>query len=202
MSTYSNFANNALRRRTLLAEQRNFEAFKKVAVYCLQVNMLDSLSSWNSQLPWIDVLKQLATIQNTQTLFHLGKKMAENILFPQEIHNIQDALTEMDTVYHDYYSEEEKNRGHYHFLPIDDQCAKMICSTPYPCEFDRGVIEGICQRFKSKEIEFVIVEHLNGFPCREKASDSCSYSISWISTYKENKRFEKVTVVPSSLHLI
>lgn len=195
-----NFENKFFQ-QTALREQMCRESSEQTAIpCCLHSHVHHFLSSWNPRSIWIETLKRLAQAQHTQTLFHLGKKAAKNILFPQEIQTIQSALISMDTVYHDSYLEKGKNIGHYHFMSLDDQCAKIVCSTPYPCEFDRGIIEGICQRFKSKDIEFIIVEHLDGFPCRKKGSESCTYAISWIGTCKISQRFEKITVVPHCFH--
>jgi hypothetical protein len=176
----------------------NFEALKKIAIRALKSNDMSYRRplEWCPPLAWLEILKQMAEVIDSQTLFQIGKKMLETAIFPPQIKTIEEALSSMDMAYYMNHQSQEEI-GHYHFIHIDDQSAKMVCTTPYSCELERGMINAVCQKFKSKEVAFVIVEHADKFPCRRKGADSCTYLVSWINSAGNNSRFEKSVVLRS-----
>jgi hypothetical protein len=67
--------------------------------------------------------------------------------------------------------------GHYNFKKIDDKTFEMICENPYPCDFDRGIIESMAKKFKPSNTINVSVIHDETKPCRKKGGDSCTYKV-------------------------
>ncbi len=51
----------------------------------------------------------------------------------------------------------------------------MVCENPYPCAFDRGIIQAMAARFEPA----AQVKHVDLGGCRKKAAESCSYLVSW-----------------------
>ena len=68
--------------------------------------------------------------------------------------------------------------GHYTFTKTGDKRATMVCRNPYPCDFDRGIVEAMAQRFRPQG-SIVKVQHDSTKPCRKSQSDSCTYLVSW-----------------------
>ena len=65
--------------------------------------------------------------------------------------------------------------GDYGYTPMPgDRRILSRCDTPYPCDFDRGVLFGFALIFEKG----VRIEHEPG-PCRNDSFDSCTYVISW-----------------------
>lgn len=68
--------------------------------------------------------------------------------------------------------------GHYVFSKPGDREAKMVCQNPYPCDFDRGIIEGMARKFRPTG-STVQIAHNDAAPCRKKGAQSCEYIIKW-----------------------
>jgi hypothetical protein len=181
----------------------NFEALKKIAIRALKGSDLNYRQplEWGPPLAWLEILKQMADVIDSKTLFQIGKKMLKTAIFPSQITTIEEALSSMDIAYYMNHQSREEI-GHYRFISMDDQSAKMVCTTPYSCELERGMIDAVCQKFKTKEVAFVIVEHVDRLPCRRQGANSCTYLVSWINSAGNNSRFEKSVVVRSPYVII
>jgi hypothetical protein len=51
----------------------------------------------------------------------------------------------------------------------------IIMETPYPCEFDRGLVTALAARFEP----MTKTVHDNDAPCRKKGGASCTYVVTW-----------------------
>ena len=49
---------------------------------------------------------------------------------------------------------------------------------PYPCDFDRGLLDALGRRFEPANPYLDIVHHDNA-PCKKSGADSCTYTIFW-----------------------
>ena len=69
--------------------------------------------------------------------------------------------------------------GHYGFEKISPRSARMVCVNPYPCQFDRGIIEATAEKFKPVDSALVTVRCDGTRLCRDGGADSCAYLIEW-----------------------
>ena len=118
-------------------------------------------------------------------------KIPENADWPPQINDIPGALASIDVAYHmnhrinkePLFNPEtgvmKEGIGHYGFEKISDNEIKMVCSNPYTCDFDRGIIEAAANKFKSNDSQDIRVRSDDSHECRKKDGDSCSYYISW-----------------------
>jgi predicted hydrocarbon binding protein len=145
---------------------------------------------WFKQQDWLNAFKEISTLLGPNTLFSIGKKIPENAKFPPQIDNIEKAIAAIDVAYHMNHRIDGKvlfdtntgkmaeGIGHYSFTKISEKEAKMVCPNPYPCDFDRGLIEGTAKKFM-KNGSFVKVTHNDNAKCRKKGADSCEYIVTW-----------------------
>lgn len=68
--------------------------------------------------------------------------------------------------------------GNYEYQKTGERSALMICCNPYPCDFDRGIIESMIRRFKPKDSLMPMVDH-NQDICRKKGDELCKYIVTW-----------------------
>jgi hypothetical protein len=54
----------------------------------------------------------------------------------------------------------------------------MVCANPYPCDFDRGIVEAMAGRFRPQG-SVPVVRHDGAQPCRKTGGESCTYLIRW-----------------------
>jgi hypothetical protein len=54
----------------------------------------------------------------------------------------------------------------------------VVCENPYPCEFDRGLVEAVAERARPPHSLRVRVEHAPG-SCRQHGERACVYAVRW-----------------------
>ena len=64
--------------------------------------------------------------------------------------------------------------GHYGYERLGDTHILSTCITPYPCEFDLGIVATMARRFEPR----TLVEHV-GAECRRHGAKACTYSLRW-----------------------
>jgi hypothetical protein len=147
---------------------------------------------WYPQQAWLDAFHRISEELGDNTLFFIGLKIPENAIFPKEIDGIEKALASIDVAYHMNH----RNRrgevlfdplrpaprrmldgiGHYGFEPVaHGNEAILVCENPYPCAFDRGIIQAMAHKFKGN----ASVLHDNTKPCRKNGLNSCTYVVRW-----------------------
>lgn len=131
---------------------------------------------WYSQQAWLDAFKTIAETIGPATLRQIGIKIPERAKWPSNIDSIEHALASIDVAYHMNHRGGEI--GHYDFRPMGPRSAEIVCSNPYPCEFDRGLIQAVARKFAPAGV-IVIVDHDNSQSCRNNGAHACTYLISW-----------------------
>jgi hypothetical protein len=150
----------------------------------------DAEGIWYPQQAWLNAFREISSSIGTTTLLAIGRRIPENAAFPPEIDDIETALAAIDVAYHMNHRIGEQplfdpstgtmseGIGHYGFKRTDVREAVMCCNNPYPCDFDRGIIEAMARRFRPDDSARVYVEHLEG-ECRKDGGESCTYRVRW-----------------------
>jgi hypothetical protein len=147
---------------------------------------------WYRQQNWLDAFQEISERIGPGTLFSIGQTIPQNAEFPPEIDNIVAALSAINVAYHMNHRIGDKvlfdptngtiheGIGHYIFEPNPEgkQEGIMRCPNPYPCDFDRGIIQAMADRFKPLGSGRARVEHAEG-DCRKHGAEACTYNVSW-----------------------
>jgi hypothetical protein len=130
---------------------------------------------------FLNAMKDISDQFGSSMLFRIGEQIATNAVLPPGMDSIESALSAIDVAYHMNHRGGEI--GHYLYSDLGVhgglRRAQMVCPNPYPCAFDRGVIEGFAARFKPEGTVDVIVNHDDSQPCRKEGSRTCTYAITW-----------------------
>lgn len=97
----------------------------------------------DAQVPvqrWLDALREIATTVGIAKLRAVGAKVVESALFPPSFPDVISVLVALDDIYHLNHQGEV---GHYRSSVMAGGRVRIVCETPYPAEFERGLIEGI-----------------------------------------------------------
>ncbi|HYG58952.1 MAG TPA: hypothetical protein VD902_12910 [Symbiobacteriaceae bacterium] len=135
----------------------------------------------------------IAVKTGNAALHQIGKRIPENAAFPPHMHSFVTAMSSLDVAYHMNHrkngqimanpatGEMVEGIGHYRYVPPASGArqAKMICDNLYPCDFDRGILTALSQRFRPPDAIRVRVEHAPAGPCRKKGDASCTYLLTW-----------------------
>ncbi|MHA2233665.1 MAG: hypothetical protein ACXAB4_14380 [Candidatus Hodarchaeales archaeon] len=179
---------------TIMAVVEGMGAFRSMAkVFLSQAGLpakiVPDTEHWYNQQKWLDAFWLIAEKVGGNTLYMIGTKIPENAVFPPEIDNIEKALAAIDVAYHMNHrnakgqvlfdpttGKMQEGIGHYRFQkkPGENK-AILVCNNPYPCDFDRGIVTAMAQRFSHG----ALVQHVDGAPCRKNGTNSCTYEVIW-----------------------
>ncbi len=153
-------------------------AFKALALAILKGNGIDSPQPdrWYSQQAWLDSFKTISQEIGPNTLYQIGRQIPQDAVFPPEIDNLQKVFSRLDDAYRESHRGGEV--GHYHYASLSASIGRLESQTPYPCDFDRGLIHALAEKFEPAG-RFVEVRHEDNAPCKKLGADSCVYIISW-----------------------
>ncbi|MGQ3412566.1 4-vinyl reductase [Natrinema sp. LN54] len=105
---------------------------------------------------------------------NMGQNVPEHVEFPPELSDVENALRGIDQAYHQNHR--GSGIGSYEFQLDGETEGVMTCENPYPCEFDKGLIQGVARKFADSPVE---VEEV-GDQCRSDGGQHCKYRVDWI----------------------
>jgi hypothetical protein len=144
-------------------------------------------TTWVPMAEWIRVTHDLVDEVGSSTVYNIGKRISERAMVPPEVDSATAVLMGMDFAFHMNHRQDGvvmfdpqtgvmlDGIGHYRCeLQADGSSATMACDNPYPCDMDRGLLNGFAARFEPA----VSVAHQSS-ACRKKGDSTCVYLIQW-----------------------
>lgn len=141
---------------------------------------------------WLNLRKYLKSLRRieqeigSQVLVDGGQTVPKHANLPPTITDIHSALGSLDIAYHMNHRRHGETLfnpangtmtegiGHYRFnAKPGESKIEIVTDTPYPCAYDKGVVLGMAQRFKSN------AQLAHGPACRSKGGASCTYTLTW-----------------------
>ncbi|MDH3346481.1 MAG: hypothetical protein OEM02_00075 [Desulfobulbaceae bacterium] len=164
---------------TVLSVIDGMGVFKAQAIKILEENGVTNPTPgmWYKQQAWLDAFKYIAEEIGPSTLFNIGRKIPENAQFPTDIDNIKEALSAIDIAYHMNHRGGEI--GHYTFESTGQKSGLVTCNNPYPCDFDKGIIESMARKFQPADSIMIVVSHDQSAECRTNGGKTCIYKVTW-----------------------
>ncbi|NUO48687.1 MAG: hypothetical protein HOV80_07510 [Polyangiaceae bacterium] len=160
--------------------------FKRLgATFALDPAVLQD--TWVPMAEWIKVTHDIVDEVGASTVYAIGKKISETAQVPPDVNSAAAVLMGMDFAFHMNHRKDGvimfnpqngqmiDGIGHYVCeLQEGGSSATMACSDPYPCDMDRGLLNGFAARFEPA----VSVSH-QSTTCRKKGDSTCVYLIQW-----------------------
>ena len=128
--------------------------------------------TWYPQQAWLEAFRAIAQQIGPNALYEIGRKIPDTADWPVEIDSVERALASIDTAYH--MNHRGGAIGNYFFTMAGDRTGTMTCSEPYPCDFDRGIVEAMAAKFTGT----FSLQH-EGTQCRKKGDPCCVYRLTW-----------------------
>ncbi len=163
---------------SVLAVVNGMGSFKQTALDILGKHGIKNPqpAEWYPQQAWLDAFREINKSIGAATLYQIGRSIPATAKFPPGIDTIEKALGSIDAAFHMNHRGGEI--GHLTYSKAGERKASFNCNNPYPCDFDRGIIEAMAGRFKPSGA-IVKVLHDSSKPCRKTGGDSCTYLVSW-----------------------
>lgn len=133
-------------------------------------------NSWYSQQQYLKAIEEISNAQGGEILFVIGKSILEHAVLPP---CLEQALRAIDTIH--AMNHRGGDIGRFELVTFDcaGRFAEMVCSTPYPTEFDRGIIFTALSRLKPEDSFYYNVWLNLSKPTRLYGNNSCTYLLKW-----------------------
>lgn len=133
---------------------------------------------WVNLDKWINSLKVIEKSFGPNTLFMIGKKVPEIIQFPKL--DFESAMNSINMSYLGTHKNLDKTINYYKFTRKGDKAATVICTNPYPSDFDRGLISGLSRKFPPTNAKGIVDVQLDETkPSRKTGGTSCTFNLTW-----------------------
>lgn len=153
-------------------------AFRGIALGILADNGIKDPQShlWYSQQAWLDAFRTIALEVGPNTLYQIGRQIPRQAHYPPGVEHIDEVFENLDSAYK--LSHRGGEVGFYQFEPLGLRAGRMTCFTPYPCDFDRGLIHSLLERFAPAD-SLLDVRHETPGPCKRDGADLCVFQLTW-----------------------
>lgn len=179
MAQFKSFSTNVeVRSELVLAILDVMGAFRTIAVEILLEHGIEDPQPglWYSQQAWLDTLAAISKRVGPNTLYQMARQIPTGAMIPPEIDTIEKAFANLDDEYKMAHRGGEI--GHYSYVRSGDRSAKIVCRNPYPCDFDRGIIEALARRFEPDNV-LLDIRHDDPMHCKKMGAEACTFTVNW-----------------------
>jgi hypothetical protein len=143
--------------------------------------------AWYSMGAYLRAYSRIERELGPTFLYKAGLAIPRNAIFPKEVHDLESGLRSIDVAYHMNHARHgeplfdartgamSEGIGHYHVQRAGDCLLQVVCENPYPCDFDRGIVEAMTKRFEPSARIF----HATRPACRNAGGASCTFHVEW-----------------------
>jgi hypothetical protein len=110
---------------------------------------------------WLDALAEIQSVIGHEVLRSVGAAIIENADFPPSFDSVESVLLALDDIYH---LNHRGQVGHYVTRKLGGDGVEVHCETPYPRQFERGLIEGITRHARLAKGSKYSVQFIEGQP--------------------------------------
>lgn len=127
---------------------------------------------WYSLDQFVDVLETVEEDTGANALNKLGQAMPETVGWERDPSSVEAGLASLEDLFDTCHRMAD---GSYSFETLEEGEARIEADTPYPCEFDKGLIKGAASACGAN---YPSVEEVGG-TCRDVGGTTCEYVVSW-----------------------
>lgn len=131
------------------------------------------VEKWYPLPAYVAALAAIGEKMGPNTLLQIGKQIPNHVPLPPGIDTFEKVLASFGVAF---------DMNHRGFAPgrisyqmSTDRTATITSATPYPCDFDRGVIQGFFQKLLATRVNVV---HDTERGCKKEGGESCTHVVS------------------------
>jgi hypothetical protein len=145
-------------------------------------------SRWHPQNAWLSMFEAISNEIGPTTLSEIGRQVGVTSMALPSSKDVYSKMRTIDLSYHAAHRRDGKPMydpatgamlegiGHYACtLQLAAKTIVSVCETPYPCDFDLGMIGAAAGQFEPRAKTI----HDNRSACRKIGADSCTYITTW-----------------------
>jgi len=133
-----------------------------------------SEKTWHAHRDVLQMIREVASGNNDCDLYSTGAIVQACLGLSDIKGGVNMALAAVDDQYQSTHR--GPDAGGYQLLKWKCGTISVTCDNPYPCEFDRGMLESLLKRFAPSGIVPDIV-HDHDARCRDLGDHACTYKI-------------------------
>jgi hypothetical protein len=126
---------------------------------------------WYPFPAYVQALGAIGDKMGPNTLFQIGKQIPNHVPLPPGIDSFEKVLASFGVAFD--MNHRGVRPGSITFQVLSDRAANITSATPYPCDFDRGVIQGFFQKLLLTRVNVV---HDSG-GCKKEGGDCCTHLV-------------------------
>ena len=127
---------------------------------------------WYPLAAYVSSLRAIGEKMGPNTLFQIGRQIPNHVPLPPGLDSFEKVLASFGIAFD--MNHRGAAPGAITFDLKSPRAATITTGTPYPCDFDRGVISGFFQHLLRLRPQ---VEAVTGEPCKAKGGETCTYAV-------------------------
>jgi hypothetical protein len=127
---------------------------------------------WYSLAAYVAALRAIGEKMGPNTLFQIGRQIPNHVMLPPGIDTFEKVLASFGMAFD--LNHRGAQPGTITYSLQGARAGTIVTGTPYPCDFDRGVISGFFQKLLGAR---VAVEPIVGAPCKARGGETCTYDV-------------------------
>jgi len=128
---------------------------------------------WYPQAAYLSAYRRIAEEIGDKTLQQVAQSTPKNAEWSSSVDGPLAALESIDDAYRRNHRGGEI--GSYEVTETGDDWATVACRTPYPCSYDRTLVEATVEVFSDGYADATEV----GDGCRADGAERCTYRVEW-----------------------
>jgi hypothetical protein len=124
---------------------------------------------WYPMTGYLAVVEAVAAATGPEALVAAGRCCGEAL--SGETGSVPEELEALDAAYRRHH---RGAAGGYAFRQIGPNDGRIECATPYPCAFDRALVEGLARTAADGYVSIAEVS-----TCRDDGAERCTYELTW-----------------------
>ena len=148
--------------------------FRKRGEQILQENGIPEVTAegWYPLSAYVLSLRAIGEKMGPNTLFQIGRQIPNHVPLPPGVDTFEKVLASFGMAFD--MNHRGAAPGAITYDLKNDRVATITTGTPYPCDFDRGVIGGFFQHLLRVRPQ---VEPVAGEPCKARGGETCTYTV-------------------------
>ncbi|HET6229671.1 MAG TPA: hypothetical protein VFE05_06275 [Longimicrobiaceae bacterium] len=131
---------------------------------------------WYPLPAYVKALEAIETKMGPNTLLQIGKQIPNHVMLPPGLDTFEKVLASFGMAYDMNHRGIRPNA--ITFTVKTDRHADIVSGTAYPCDFDRGVIQGFFQKLLATRVNVV---HDTTGGCKKQGGETCMHHVTLVA---------------------